>query len=420
MDVPRKSAAKKRKIKRIIYAIIAIIAAAGITVAVSRLKPAAQSVSRSTVTFGTVKRGELLRQVRGNGTLVPEAIQLVPAQVQGRITRKLVQPGAQVSRDTVLFEMSNPQTEQELLDAKSQYTGAQANRASLKVQLERAELDQKGTLRTVESEYQKAKMAADQNKKLGDQGLRSDKEVQDSRITAEALAYRVQVEKERLGKSAEEVQARLRAEDERVKQLASAVQIKQQQVDYLKVRAGIDGVVQVINVQEGQQVNPGQDLARVADPSRLKAEIKIDQNQARDVGLGQSVVVDTRTGQNSTVEGTVSRIDNGVQNGTITIDVQLTSELPKGARPDLSVEGTVLLEKLQNVLYVERPVLAQENGNVGLFKVEEDGAHASRTKVELGRSSVRFIEVKNGLKEGDQIILSDTSQFDTSDRIRLN
>lgn len=422
MDVPRKSAAKKRKIRRVIYIMIAILAATGITIAVSRLKPAAQAVTRSTVTIGKVQRGELLRQVRGNGTLVPEVIQFVPAQVQGRIVRRLAQPGTEVSADTVLFELANPETEQQHADAQSQLIAAHANRASLKVQMERAEWDQKGTLATVESEFKKAKMSAEQNEKLGKQGLKSDKEVMDSKITAEALEYRVQVERERLKKSAEEVAARLRAEDARIEQLASAVRLQAQQVAYLKVRAGINGVLQTVEVQEGQQVTPGQNLARVADPTRLKAELRIDQNQASGISIGQHVIVDTRINNSdaSKVEGTVSRIDPSVQNGTVTVDVALKGALPTGARPDLSVEGTVLLEKLQDVLYVDRPVLAQENGTVGLFKLEEDGQHASRTRVELGRSSVRHIQVINGLKEGDQIILSDTSQFDSTDRIRLN
>jgi len=420
MDIPRKSAAKKRKLRRIIYVIIAILAATGITVAVSRLKPAAPTVSRPTVSMGVVKRGEMLRQVRGNGTLVPEVIQYIPAQVQGRIERRLVEPGTNVTADTVLFEMTNPEIEQQLADARSQLEAAQAGMKSLKVQLDKQVLDQEGTLATVESEYKKAKMAAEQNEKLGKQGLKSDKEVQDSKITADALEYRVKVEKERLAKTREEVVARVDAEKARVNQLQNAVGLRQEQVGYLRVRAGINGVLQTVEVQVGQQVTPGTNLARAADPSRLKAELKIDQNQAKDIGIGQTVTVDTRSGQNSTVQGTVSRIDPSVQNGTVTVDVALRGELPKGARADLSVEGTVLLERLENVLYVQRPVLAQENGTVGLFKLEEDGQHASRTKVELGRSSVTFIEVRNGLKEGDQIILSDTSQFDSSDRIRLN
>jgi len=417
MDIPRKSAAKKRRVKRILYALTALIALVVITIGVSRLQPAAPSVDEQTLWKGTVTRGMMLRQVRGMGTLVPEEIRYVPAISQGRIEKRLVQPGAQVKADTVLLELTNPEIQQAFVDAESQLRGAQANLTTLRVQLDKTILDQEATLAQVSSDFKKAQMQYEVNDSLGKQGLKSSLEVQLSKIAAEDLENRVALERKRLAASREEAKARLAAEDEKVRQLKDGVQLKRRQMDALKVRAGIDGELQTIAVQVGQQVTLGQELARVANPKRLKAELKITETQVKDIQLGQSVSVDTRNG---IIAGRVIRIDPSVQNGTRTVDASLEGELPKGAVPDLSVDGTIELEKLENILYVNRPVRGQEHATVGIFKVDPDGAGASQVQVKLGRGSVTTIEVLEGLREGDVVILSDTSQWDSSPRIRLN
>ena len=417
MDIPRKSAAKKRRIKRIIYALTAVIVVGLITVGVSRLKPAAQSVDDATTLKDTVKRGSMVRQVRGLGTLVPEEIRYVPAISQGRIEKRLVQAGAQVKAETVIFELTNPEIQQAFIDAESQLRAADANLTTLRVQLDKLSLDQEATLAQAKSDFNKAKMQFEVNDSLGKQGLKSPLEVQLSKIAYEDLDSRVTLETKRLASSRLEAKAKLASEDEKVRQLRDAVQLKRTQLDALKVRAGIDGELQTIAVQVGQQVTVGQELARVANPKKLKAELKIAETQAKDIQLGQPVTIDTRNG---IVSGRVIRIDPSVQNGTRTVDASLEGELPKGAVPDLSVDGTIELERLENILYVGRPVHGQENSTVGLFKVDPDGTGAARVQVRLGRTSVNTIEVMDGLKEGDRIILSDTSQWDNADRIRLN
>ncbi|MFY9554545.1 MAG: HlyD family efflux transporter periplasmic adaptor subunit [Blastocatellia bacterium] len=417
MDIPRKSAAKKRRVKRILYALTAVIAVAVITVGVSQLKPAAPSVDRGTLWSGTVIRGPMLRNVRGLGTLVPEEIRYVPAISQGRIEKRLVQPGAQVTANQVLLELTNPEIQQAFVDAESQLRGANANLTTLRVQLTKQILDQEATLAQAKSDFNKARMQFEVNDSLGKQGLKSKLEVDLSKIAYEDLENRVGLETKRLASSLEEVKARLAAEDEKVRQLKDAVALKRSQLDALKVRAGIDGELQTIAVQVGQQVTLGQELARVANPKRLKAELKISETQAKDIQLGQPVTVDTRNG---IIAGRVIRIDPSVQNGTRTVDASLEGELPKGAVPDLSVDGTIELEKIENILYVNRPVHGAENSTVGLFKIDPDGAGAVRVQVKLGRSSVTTIEVVEGLREGDVIVLSDTTQWDNADRIRIS
>ncbi|PYT07328.1 MAG: RND transporter [Acidobacteria bacterium] len=417
MDIPRKSAAKKRRVKRILYSLAAVVAVALITVGVSRLKPAAPSVEGNILWKGTVARGTVPRNVRGLGTRVPEEIRYVPAITQGRIEKKLVQPGAQVKADTVLMELTNPETQQAFIDAESQLRGADANLTTLKVQMEKTILDQEASLAQVSSDFKKAKMQYEVNASLAKSGLKSNLEMRLSEIAAEDLENRVTLERKRLAGSREEAKARLAAEDEKVRQLRDAVQLKRKQLDALKVRAGIDGELQTIAVQVGQQVTLGQELARVANPRKLKAELKISETQAKDIQLGQPVSVDTRNG---VIAGRVIRIDPSVQNGTRTVDASLEGDLPKGAVPDLSVDGTIQLEKLENILYVNRPVHGSENATVGIFKVDPDGAGAARVQVKLGRGSVTTIEVIDGLKEGDVVILSDTTQWDNNDRIRIN
>jgi HlyD family secretion protein len=417
MDIPRKSGAKKRRIKRIVYALILVVAVGAITLGVSRLKPAAPSVDANTMLPDTVKRGNMLRSVHGLGTLVPEEIRYVPALSLGRVEKRLAQPGAQVKADSVIIELSNPDIQQAFIDAESQLRAADANLTTLKVQLQKQVLDQEATLAQAKSDFNKAKMQFEVNDSLGKQGLKSKLEVELSRIAAEDLESRVGLETKRLVSNREEAKARLAAEDEKVRQLKDAVQLKRRQLEALKVRAGIDGELQTVEVQVGQQVTVGQNLARVANPKRLKAELKITETQAKDIQIGQPVSIDTRNG---IVPGRVIRIDPHVDNGTRTVDASLQGDLPKGAVADLSVDGTIELERLDNILYIGRPVHGQENSTVGLFKIDPDGSGAARVQVKLGRSSVTTIEVLDGLREGDRVILSDTSQWDNSDRIRLN
>jgi HlyD family secretion protein len=417
MDVPRQGAKKKKQIKKVLYGAILIAVIGTVTFGVSRLKPAAPSVEKNTLYQGTVTRGTMLRQVRGLGTLVPEEIRFVPALNAGRVEKRYLQQGAQVRSDTVLVDLSNPELEQAMADAESQFRAAGANLTTLKAQLNKQIIDQDSTLFQVRSDYKKAKMQYEVNADLGKKGLKSDLEVKLSEIAASDLENRVKIEELRLKASQDEVKARLSAEDERVRQLKEAVDLKRKQVNSLKVRAGIDGVLQLLSVEVGQQVTAGQNIARVADPRRLKAELKIAETQAKDILPGQPVQVDTRNG---IIAGLVSRIDPTAQNGTVTVDVSLQGELPKGARSDMSVDGTIQLEKLDNVLYVNRPVHGQDNATIGLFKLTPDGTAASRVQVRLGRSSVSSIEILEGLKEGDVVILSDTSQWDNSPEIRLN
>ena len=417
MDVPRKSAKNKKRIRKILYSLAAILAVGGITLGVSKLKPADPSVSDGTLFKDTVKRGNMLRQVRGLGTLVPEEIRYIPAISQGTVEKRLAQQGDHVSASSILLELSNPEVEQAFLDAQSRYRAAEANLNTLKAQVGKQILDQRATLQQVTSDYKKAKMQAEVFKDLGSKGLKSSLEVNLQEIAASDLENRQKIEEQRLVASQEEVKARVAAEDEAVRQLKDAVQLRRTQLEALKVRAGIDGVLQTVEVQVGQQVTVGQNLARVANPLKLKAELKIAETQAKDIQLGQEVSIDTRNG---VIPGKVIRIDPSVQNGTRTVDASLEGELPKGAVADLSVDGTILLERLENVLWMSRPVHGQENSTVGLFKVEPDRTAANRVQVRLGRSSVNQIEVLDGLKEGDLVILSDTSQWDNSDRIRLN
>jgi HlyD family secretion protein len=417
MDVPRKSAKNKKRVRKILYSLSAVAAIALITLGVSRLKPADPSADTGTLFKDTVKRGPMSRQVRGLGTLVPEEIRYIPAISQGTVEKRLVQQGDHVKADSVLIELSNPEIDQAFHDAESRYRAAEANLNTLKAQVGKQILEQESTLQQVSSDYNKAKMQAEVFRELGQKGLKSSLEVKLQEITASDLEARQKIEVQRLTASRDEVKARVSAEDELVRQLKDAVQLRRTQLEALKVRSGIDGVLQTVEVQVGQQVTLGQNLARVANPLRLKAELKIAETQAKDIQLGQEVSIDTRNGF---IPGKVIRIDPSVQNGTRTVDASLEGDLPKGAVADLSVDGTILLERLDNVLYMSRPVHGQENSTVGLFKVEADRTAASRVQVRLGRSSVNQIEILDGLKEGDLVILSDTSQWDNSDRIRLN
>lgn len=417
MDIPRKSAARQRLIRRIIYGVVAILLITATTVVLSRLKPAAPTVERATVWIDTVKRGPMLREVRGLGTLVPEDIRWIPASTEGRVERRLVEPGTAVRADTVLLELSNPTLVQTALDAAMQAKAAVARLTDLRVQLQSQLLTQQAGAAQVEADYKQAQLRADTDTELARQGLTADLNRQLSVLAAEQLANRNRIEKERLRISGESIKAQLAVQQAEVERQQALANLKRQQVEQLHVRAGLDGVLQLVPVEVGQQVTAGTNLARVAQPHHLKAELKIAETQAKDVQIGQVASIDTRNGL---IAGRVMRIDPAVINGTVTVDVRLEGALPQGARPDLSVEGTIELERLADVLYVGRPVQGQSFSTVGLFKLAADGQEATRVPVKLGRSSVNTIEIVEGLQVGDQVILSDMSAQDRVDRIRLN
>src|SRR5688572_18492675 len=417
MDIARPaSVARQKRLRRIIYGVAGAVAVLLITLGLSRLKPAAPEVERSTVLTDKVKRGPLLRQVRGLGTLVPEDIRWIPAVTEGRVERIVLYPGTEVTADSVILELSNPEVEQLALEAESQLREAEAQYVETKVNLERGHLDQQATAARIQSEYHQAKLRAETDAQLASQGLIADLTLQLSKLAADELAQRARIEQERLKKNAEAVQAQLSVQRARVEQRRTMARLRREQVRQLQVRSSLAGVLQQVPVEVGQRVTPGTNLARVAQPDHLKAVIRVAETQIRDVQLGQPASIDTRNG---IVEGKVSRIDPAAQNGTVTVDVALTGELPRGARPDLTVDGTIELERLTDVMYVSRPAQGQPDSLVTLFKVQEDGG-AVRTRVRLGRASVNTIEIVDGLAVGDQVVLSDTSQWDAFDRIRLN
>jgi HlyD family secretion protein len=388
----------------------------GVTYALSKLKPAAPAVDKGTVWSDDVKRGPMLREVRGLGTLVPEDIRWVAAQTDAHVERWVLRPPAIVKPDSVIMELSDPTVQKDALDAEYQLKGAEADYQNMRVQVNSDLMSQKSTEASVRSDYEQAKIQHDTDAQLADQGLTSRLIEQQSRVKADQLAIRLQLEAERTKIASDSATAKLAAQQAKVDQMKALYQLKESQVQALHVRAGIDGVLQLLPVDVGQHVTPGMNLARVADPKKLRAEVKIAETQAKDVVPGQKASIDTRNG---IVNGHVSRVDPSVINGTVTVDVTIDDPLPPGARPDLSVDGTITLENLRDVLYVGRPVHGQSDSTIGLFKLTADGSEATRVNVKLGRSSVNTIEILDGLKVGDKVILSDMSAWDNFDRVRL-
>lgn len=417
MDIQRKGIGRKKRIRRIIYGTGGLVLVLLITLGLSRLEPAAPSVERATVWMDTVKRGEMLRQVRGTGTLVPEEIRWIPAVTEGRVERRVVLPGAEVKPDTVILELSNPELVQTALAAEMDLKRAEAEYANLRVQLESQVMTQRAGAAAIESEYIQAKLQAESNQELAESGLISELIVRQSTARANSLATRHQLEQQRLAIVSKSVEAQLEAKQAEVEQRRALYNLRRRQVQALRVRAGIAGILQQLPVEVGQQVTPGFNLARVAVPEQLKAELRIPETQARDIQIGLPASIDTRNG---VVAGRVMRVDPAAQDGTVTVDVSLERPYPRGARPNLSVDGTIELERLEDVLYVGRPAYGQPNSTVGLFKLLEDGKTAVRVRVKLGRGSVTTFEIVEGLQVGDQVILSDTSAWDAFDRIRLN
>ena len=356
MDVKRApSVARNKKIRRAVYTVLGIAAIAGISLAVSRLKPAAPTVEKATLLFGTVKRGQMLRNVRGIGTLVPEDIVWIPSTTSGRVDKRLVQPGTVVTPSTILFELSNPELQQQLLDAEQQVKAAEAEYANRKVELETQLLNQKAQAATVQSDLSQAKLQADANEQLAQEGIVSELVLKQSKARASELATRYEIELKRIAMNTEAVQTQLAVTQSTLEQRRNMVGLRRRQVADLSVRAGMSGILQLWAVEVGQQVTPGTNLARVSDPTRLKAQVRVAETQTKDIQIGQSAEIDTRNG---IIQGRVTRIDPQALNGQVTIDVSLSGELPKGARPDMNVDGTIELERLENVLYIERPAFA--------------------------------------------------------------
>ncbi|MEO7270959.1 MAG: efflux RND transporter periplasmic adaptor subunit, partial [Vicinamibacterales bacterium] len=416
VDIARpESVKRKKKQMRIVYGAAGLVAIALITLAVARLKPAAPSVERATVWIDTVKRGPMTRQVRGSGTLIPEDIRWIPATTQGRVERILLRPGAEVKPDTVILEMSNPDLQQSVKDAQLAFQSAEAAYLNKKADLQSQYLNQQADAATIEANYSQAKLDLEANQELQKDGLVSSLTLNLKKTQASDQANRLRIAQQRLKMTEEGLKSQLAPQEADVNQRRAAYELSMRKLDDLRVKAGMTGVLQLVSVERGAQVSPGTNLVRVADPTNLKAEVRIAETQTKDLRLGQFAEIDTRNG---IVQGKVARIDPASSNGTVGVDVILDGALPPGARPDLSVDGTIRIEKLDNVVFVGRPAFGQDEGTVSMFKLLPTG-EAVRTNVKLGRSSVNTIEIKEGLNPGDQVILSDMSNYDQFDRIQL-
>jgi len=398
------------------YAVVAGIAIIAVTVVLARMEPAPPSVPEDTLLRDTVKRGSITRQERGLGTLVPEDTRWIPATTEGRVERILLRPGARVEADSVILELSSPDVEQAALNARLNLSSADAQLETLRVQYRNELLTQESQVATLESDYKQARLDADANEALAKEKLVSELDRQKSALRAASLADRLAVDRKRLASAQESIDSRLRVQQAAVEQARALMELQNNRLASLKVRPGFAGVLQQVPVEVGSRIGPGTNVARVADPTRLKAELRIAETRANDIEVGQPAEIDIRTG---IIPGIVSRKDPAAANGTIAVDVTLTGELPRGAVPDLSVDGTIQLEQFVNVLYVGRPSLGQDESTVGLFRVSRPSGIAERVQVKLGKSSVNAIVVLSGLNEGDEVILSDMSQWDAFDRVRL-
>jgi len=424
VDIARpESVVKKKKMKRAAYGVAGLTVILLVTVFVSRLKPAAPSVDKATLWPDIVKRGPMVRQVRGTGTLVPEDTRWIPATTAGRVEKILLRSGADVNPDSVIVELGSPELEQSVVESRLQLESAVAQLVNRRAELDSSLLTQRAAAANMESEARQAQMQAEADEALFKENLQGALVAKKSRARADDLQNRTEIEQRRLDLAEKTLKSQLAVQEAEVSRLRTTYQLRQEQLEKLKVRAGIKGKLQVVPVEVGAQLAAGANVARVADPSRLKAELRIPETQTRDIEIGQLADIDTRNGH---VPGRVSRIDAAATNGTVTVDVQLTGELPRGARPDLTVDGTVELERLDNVVNVGRAAFAQENSTMSLFKVQpgcqipQMDCEAVRTQVKFGRSSVNTIEVLQGLQPGDQVVLSDMSAWDAHDRVRLN
>jgi HlyD family secretion protein len=417
VDIARDPVILKRKRQRqIALAGVGVLIVIAVSVALARMEPAAPTVDRGVVLMDTVKRGSIIRQVRGVGTLVPEDTRWIPAVTEGRVEQILLRPGAQVTADSVILELSNPQVEQDASAARLALRSAEASLANQRVQLRNERLTQESLVATVNADYQQARLEAEAKESLAKEKLVGSLELKQAQIKAETLKTRLDIEERRLASADESIEARINVQEAAVAGARALMELQASRLNSLKVRPGFSGVLQQVPIEVGQRVAPGQNLARVANPMQLKAELRIAETSARDVDVGQLAEVDTRTG---IIAGRVSRKDPAAVNGSVLVDVSLTEALPRGAVPDLSVDGTIQLERLDNVLYVGRPSLGQDESTIGLFRLRRDSNNADRVQVKLGKSSVNAVQVISGLTEGDVVVLSDMSAWDNVDRVRL-
>lgn len=417
MDIVRPEVKRKKRIRRIIYIAIILILLPLVTYGLSRLKPAPPTVDGSVIWTDTVKRGEMLRQVQGLGTLVPETTRIIPAITEGRVEQRLMLAGTKVKADTVILVLSNPQLEQQYMGAKYQLISAEAQYNNLKATLENQLMALRSTAAGIRSQYHVAQMQSDADENMYKQNVGPKINYDKSLVAATELKAQNDLAQKQVDTFAASMQEQMAVQQATIDQDKAQEQLYAHQVDQLKVRPGIDGVLQELPVEVGQEVTPGTELAKVAQPSQLKAQLQIAETQARDIQLNQTASVDTHNG---IIPGHVIRIDPAVVNGTRTVDVHLDGPLPEGAVPNLSVEGTVLIEKLTNVLYVGRPVHGEQNSTIGLFKEVGGGKEAVRANVEIGKTSVSTVQILKGLNIGDTVILSDMSAYDNFERIRIN
>lgn len=418
MDIQRPDIKRKKIRRQWIFGgvgVVVLLLAAGF---VSKLKPAAPTVDRAIVWTDTVKQGPLLRQVRGPGSLVPreDRIRLIPAETEATVVRIRVLPGAKVEPNTVVMDLVDPTVQQELLDAQLQLKAAQTDLMNVRAKLDSDLMTQKAGAATVRADYNQAKLQAQTDKSLYDLGVISGLTYNASKGKADELTTRDSIEKERLTVNEKAIATQVAVQQTKVAQAEALLALKQKQQDALSVKAGISGVLVDLPHQVGEHVAPGTTLAKVVQPDQLKASLKIAETQARDIQIGQPSEIDTHNG---VIDGKVMRIDPAVVNGTVTVDVELDGTLPQGARPDLSVDGTIDLDRMANVLYVGRPAFGNENSTISLFKLSPDGKTAVRVPVKVGKASVNAIQVLEGLQSGDTVILSDMSRWDNTDRIRL-
>jgi HlyD family secretion protein len=416
MDIPRPSSAREKRIRRIAYGTMSILILGGTTLCVSRLRPAPPTVDRASVWMDTVKRGEMVREVRGLGTLVPVDIRWIAAQSSARVDKIILQSGTRVKPNSVILELSDPQLQRDVLDAEYAYEAAEADLANLQAQLANDLMTRKAAAAVIESDYQQAKLQAEADQELASQGLGAKILAEKSTVAAEQLGIREKLAQEQFGFADDAAKAQVAAQQAHLEQQRVLYELKKSQLEALHVRAGLAGVLSAVSVEIGQQVTPGTNLVRVADPTHLKATVQIPETQAKDVLIGQRASIDTHNG---VAQGHVIRIDAAVVNGTVAVDVSLDGPQPQGERPDLSVDGTIQIDDLKDVLYVGRPANGQENSAVGIFKLIDGDGEAVRTSVKLGRDSVNTIEVLQGLSAGDKVILSDMSAWDSFDRIRV-
>jgi multidrug efflux pump subunit AcrA (membrane-fusion protein) len=416
LDIARPDVKRKKRIRQGIYVLVALILIPLVTYALHTLKPAAPTVDKGVVWTDTVKRGSMLREVRGLGTLVPETIRLLPAATDGQVVQRYLLPGTLVKADTAILQLQNPELQQAALDADFQLKGAEAELNNLKAQLQNQLMDQTAKAAGVRSDFHQAQIQADTNDELFKLGLISDVVMKTSKVKAEELAKQNDIAEKQVQTFAGSIAPQIAVQQAKVDGLRAMADLKKSQVAQLRVTPGIDGVLQELDVEVGQKVTMGTVLARVAQPTHLKAQLKIAETQAKDVQIGQKASIDTHNG---IISGHVTRIDPAVVNGTVTVDTSLEGTLPEGARPDLSVEGTIEIERLNDVIYVGRPVHGEADSTVGLFKLSPDGSEATRVQVTLGKTSVNTVEIKKGLQVGDTVILSDMSQWDNYDRIQL-